>query len=66
MNKQIYNAKEKERSDNQAFKNMNLDEKHKLLINKNPQQLISYIVEKDNYCLTLENKNKNLIDKITK
>ena len=65
LNKQIYNAKEKERSDNQAFKNMNLDEKHKLLINKNPQQLISYIVEKDNYCLTLENKNKTLLKKIT-
>ena len=65
LNKQIYNAKEKERSDNQAFKNMNLDEKHKLLINKNPQQLISYIVEKDNYCLTLENKNKALLKKIT-
>ena len=65
LNQQIYNAKEKERSDNQAFKNMNLDEKHKLLINKNPQQLISYIVEKDNYCLTLENKNKTLLKKIT-
>ena len=65
LNQQIYKAKEKERSDNQAFKNMNLDEKHKLLINKNPQQLISYIVEKDNYCLTLENKNKTLLKKIT-
>ena len=66
LDRQLYFAKEKEKFDDEIFKKMNLNEKQKLLINKKPQDLIAYIVEKDNYCLTLENKNKNLIDKITK
>jgi vacuolar-type H+-ATPase subunit I/STV1 len=44
---------------------MNLNEKQKLLLNKKKEDLIAYIVEKDNYCLTLENKNKNLLEKIS-
>jgi len=63
---QLFKAKEKEKFDEEAYKNMNLNEKQKLLINKKPQELIAYIVEKDNYCLTFENKNKTLIEKITK
>ena len=66
LDRQLFKAKEKEKFDEEAFKSMNLNERQKLLINKKPQELISYIVEKDNYCLTLENKNKSLIEKITK
>ena len=63
---QLFYIKEKEKFDEEAYKNMNLNEKQKLLINKKPQELIAYIVEKDNYILTLENKNKSLIEKINK
>ena len=66
LDRQIFYVKEKEKFDAEAYKNMNLNEKQKLLINKKPQELIAYIVEKDNYCLTLENKNKALIEKINK
>ena len=65
LDRQLYFAKEKEKFDDEIFKKMNLNEKQKLLINKKPQDLIAYIVEKDNYCLTLENKNKTLLKKIT-
>ena len=65
LNNQLYYEKEKERHNDEIYKNMNLNEKQKLLLNKKKEDLIAYIVEKDNYCLTLENKNKNLIEKIS-
>ena len=64
LDRQIYNEKEKGKLNNEFFKKMNLNEKQKLLINKKPEELIAYIVEKDNYLSTLENKNKNLSEKI--
>ena len=66
LDKQIFHEKVKEQFDDEVYKKMNLNDKQKLLIDKRPQELIAYIVEKDNYCLTLENKNKKLIEKITK
>ena len=65
LNNQLYYEKEKERHNDEIYKNMNLNEKQKLLLNKKKEDLIAYIVEKDNYCLTLENKNKNLLEKIS-
>ena len=65
LDKQIFHEKVKEQFDDEVYKKMNLNDKQKLLIDKRPQELIAYIVEKDNYCLTLENKNKKLIEKIT-
>ena len=65
LDKQIFHEKIKEQFDDEAYKNMNLNDKQKLLINKRKEELIAYIVEKDNYCSTLENKNKMLIEKIT-
>ena len=65
LDKQIFHEKVKEQIDDEAYKNMNLNENQKLLINKRPQELIAYIVEKDNYLSTLENKNKILIEKLT-
>ena len=64
LDKQLYFAREKEKYNEEIFKNMNLTEKQKLLVNKKPEELISYIIEKDNYCVTLENKNNNLLEKI--
>ena len=66
LNMQLYNAREKQKLDKEAFENMKLNEKQKLLINKTPQELIAFIIEKDKYCLTLENKNKTLLEKIAK
>ena len=62
---QLWNAKEKEKVDIEIYKKMNLNERQRLLINKPPQELIAYIVEKDKYLSTIENKNKTLIEKIT-
>ncbi len=64
LNGQIFNAKEKQKRNDEILKKMNLNDKQKLLINKDPQELLSYIVEKDNYCDTIENKNKNLTEKL--
>jgi len=65
LNSQLYSAKEKEKKNNEILKNMNLNESQRLLVNKDPQELISYIVEKDNYCTTIENKNKDLTEKLS-
>ena len=65
LNGQLYSVREKEKKTNEILKNMNLNEKQKLLVNKDPQELLSYIVEKDNYCATIENKNKDLTEKIS-
>ena len=64
LDKQLYYAREKEKYNDEIYKNMNLNEKQKLLVNKKPEELISYIIEKDNFCVTLENKNNNLYEKI--
>ena len=65
LNGQLFAAREKEKKADEIIKNMNLNEKQKLLVNKDPKDLLSYIVEKDNYCLTIENKNKDLIEKLS-
>ena len=65
LNGQLFAAREKEKKADEILKNMNLNEKQKLLVNKDPKDLLSYIVEKDNYCVTIENKNKDLIEKIS-
>ena len=65
LNGQIFNAKEKQKRTDELLKNMKLNDRQRLLVNKDPQELLSYIVEKDNYCETIENKNKNLMEKLT-
>ena len=65
LNSQLYSIRERENQANEILKNMNLNERQKLLVKKDPQELISYIVEKDNYCVTIENKYKELMEKIT-
>lgn len=65
LNGQLFNAKEKQKRTDEIIKNMKLNDKQRLLVNKDPQELLSYIVEKDNYCVTIENKNKDLLEKIS-
>ena len=64
LNRQLFTEREKEKQANQILEKMNLNEKQKLLVNKDPEELISYIVEKDNYCNTIENKMKDLMEKL--
>ena len=64
LNRQLYSEREKEKQTNEILEKMNLNEKQKLLVNKDPQELIAYIVEKDNYCITIEKKMKDLLDKL--
>ena len=66
LNRQLFSVREKEKQANEMLKTLNLNERQKLLVNKDPQELMTYIVEKDNYCLTIENKNKDLLEKLSK
>ena len=65
LNSQIFNEREKEKRNNDFIAKMNLNEKQKLLVNKNPQELLAYIVEKDKFCDSIEIKNKELSEKLS-
>ena len=64
LNGQLFQIKEKEKRKSQLIQNMNLNDSQKELVNKSPEELLFYIVEKEKYFNTLENKNKELMEKI--